>query len=106
MEFTNLEKYRELRKQFEDETGDHWTNSQGEPDIDYVSWLEQKLVKESDSLPCVSPRESEFKAALTLLRDLADIQNGAPLVAVEKEWNEIMDRTYVFLEQMRANEYS
>jgi len=53
MEFTDLEKYRELRKQFEDQTGDHWTNSQGEPDIDYVSWLEQKLVKESDSLPCV-----------------------------------------------------
>lgn len=53
MDFTDLEKYRDLRKQFEDETGDHWTNSQGEPGIDYVSWLEQKIVKESDSLPCV-----------------------------------------------------
>jgi hypothetical protein len=61
MEFTDLEKYRELRKQFEDETGDHWTNSQGEPDIDYVSWLEQKLVKESDSLPCVSDRFDDEK---------------------------------------------
>ena len=39
------------------------------------------------------------KSALTLLRDLADIQNGAPLVTVEEEWKEIMDSTYDFLEQ-------
>ena len=47
----------------------------------------------------VSPSALEFKAALTLLRDLADIQNGAPLVTVEKEWKEIMDSTYDFLEK-------
>lgn len=92
-------KAKKLRDQFEVETGEKHINSQGEPDIDYVAWLEQKLVKESDSLPCVSSREYEFRAALTLLRDLADIQNGAPLVTVEKEWKEIMDSTYDFLEQ-------
>lgn len=32
-----------LRKQFEDETGTKWENSQGEPDIDYVGWIENKL---------------------------------------------------------------
>ena len=47
----------------------------------------------------VSPSALEFKAALTLLRDLADIQNGAPLVTVEEEWKEIMDSTYDFLEK-------
>ena len=47
----------------------------------------------------VSPSALEFKAALTLLRDLADIQNGAPLVTLEKEWKEIMDSTYDFLEK-------
>lgn len=35
----------ELRKQFEKETGTHWENSQGEPDIDYVAWLETRLLK-------------------------------------------------------------
>jgi len=32
-----------LRAQFELETGYTWTNSQGEPDIDYVAWLENKV---------------------------------------------------------------
>jgi len=50
-------------------------------------------------IPDVSPSALEFKAALTLLRDLADIQNGAPLVTVEEEWKEIMDSTYDFLEK-------
>ncbi len=30
-----------LREQFEKETGTPWTNKQGEPDIDYVEWLEK-----------------------------------------------------------------
>jgi len=34
-----------LRAQFEIETGITWTNSQGEPDIDYVAWLEKKLIQ-------------------------------------------------------------
>ncbi len=50
-------------------------------------------------IPDVSPSALEFKAALTLLRDLADIQNGAPLVTLEKEWKEIMDSTYDYLEK-------
>ena len=32
----------ELRKQFKKESGENWTNSQGEPNIDYVNWLESK----------------------------------------------------------------
>lgn len=38
-----------------------------------------------------------FKRSIDLLRDLADIQNGAPLVTLEKEWNEVMDKVYIFL---------
>jgi hypothetical protein len=34
----------ELRTQFQMENGDPWENSQGEPDIDYVMWLEEKLL--------------------------------------------------------------
>lgn len=35
-----MNKYRE---EFEKKTGYHWINSQGEPDIDYVDYLESKL---------------------------------------------------------------
>jgi hypothetical protein len=48
--------------------------------------------------------EAAFKTSLALLRDLADIQNGAPLVTVEKEWNAIMTSTCDFLEQHEAYE--
>ena len=36
-------KPKELRYKFKSETGTNWENSQGEPDIDYVIWLEDKL---------------------------------------------------------------
>jgi len=34
----------DLRKDFEKETGLNWINSQEEPDIDYVEWLENKII--------------------------------------------------------------
>lgn len=43
--------------------------------------------------------EEEFKQALKLLRDLADLQNGPPLVKEEKEYNETIDKVYEFLNQ-------
>ena len=50
----------------------------------------------------VMPCELEFKASLTLLRDLADIQNDAPLERDRKEWTEIMKSTYEFLDAHEA----
>ena len=36
----------EIRMQFfTDNNGAYWTNSQEEPDIDYVYWLEDKIIK-------------------------------------------------------------
>lgn len=35
----------QLRVDFFNETGVEWENSQGEPDIDYVNWLEAKVEK-------------------------------------------------------------
>ena len=32
-----------LRKKFKEDTGINWQNEQGEPDIDYVEWLEDTL---------------------------------------------------------------
>jgi hypothetical protein len=40
----------DLREQFEKETGTRWINSQNEPDIDYVCWLETKLNGVIDAL--------------------------------------------------------
>lgn len=40
---------QELQEEFKVEHGINWKNSQGEPDIDYVSWLEQKLLEYENS---------------------------------------------------------
>jgi hypothetical protein len=32
-----------LRRQFKNDNGVNWENSQGEPDIDYVRWLEEYI---------------------------------------------------------------
>lgn len=40
---TNPSKESLLREQFKKETGTNFENSQGEPDIDYVQWLEKKI---------------------------------------------------------------
>ena len=39
---------RDLAKEFFNETGTLTINSQGEPDIDYVQWLENRLCESLD----------------------------------------------------------
>lgn len=41
----------ELRQEFERACEIKWENSQGEPDIDYVMWLEDKITATQPSLP-------------------------------------------------------
>jgi len=36
----------QLQEQFEKETDLHWLNEEGEPDLDYVIWLEVNLINE------------------------------------------------------------
>jgi hypothetical protein len=36
-----------LRLKFKEKTGDNWLNSQDEPDIDYVQWLEELVETKS-----------------------------------------------------------
>ena len=40
---------------------------------------------------------STFKQALRLLRDIADLQNGAPLEIYRQEWEQTMNEIYEFL---------
>lgn len=48
-------KNEELRDQYHLETGEKWENSEGKPDIDYVQWMERKIIARqynvSGSLP-------------------------------------------------------
>lgn len=46
--FENIEQRVRLRQQFKDEAGTNWENMQGEPDIDYVLWLENKALDLAD----------------------------------------------------------
>lgn len=41
----------------------------------------------------------KFDQAIKLLRDLADLQNGAPLEQHRSEWEQTMDEVYTFLNQ-------
>jgi hypothetical protein len=40
----------ELREEFGMSEFLHWKNSQGEPEIEYVLWLEEKIIKMDDKI--------------------------------------------------------
>ena len=42
--------------------------------------------------------EKELKEAIRLLTDLAELQNGAPLVTYEKQWNKTMEDVWEFID--------
>lgn len=46
--FDNIKSRIKLREEFRIETGGNWENSQNEPDVDYVLWLESRLIKVGD----------------------------------------------------------
>ena len=56
--FENIKERVELREKFRTETGHNWENSKGEPDVDYVLWLESKLL----TIPAVLVRSEQLKA--------------------------------------------
>ena len=41
---------KKLRETFKKQFGIEWTNEQGEPDLDYVMWLEANLINEKIKL--------------------------------------------------------
>jgi hypothetical protein len=43
--------------------------------------------------------KTQLNKAISLLRDLADLQNGAPLEQHRKEWEQTMNEVYEFLNQ-------
>jgi hypothetical protein len=53
-------------------------------------------------LPQVSSSSTPFGESIKLLRDLADLQNGAPLERHRKEWEETMNQVYNFLNKWES----
>lgn len=45
----NKSDIEKLKEKFFEETGINWENSQGEPDIDYVKWLESNCLQKQES---------------------------------------------------------
>ena len=52
----------DLRDKFQQRLGIHWQNSQGEPDIEYVEWLESELIamKEGDKQPDIKSSAEDY----------------------------------------------
>lgn len=60
----------------------------------YTRRLQECLKKNGADLERLT---EDFKMAVSLLRDLADLQNGAPLPKDETEFQMTMDNIYAFL---------
>lgn len=56
---------RELQTQFEKQTGTKVINSQGEFDIDYVLWLEAKVLSSNAILAVLIPSDEEIDELFT-----------------------------------------
>lgn len=59
----------------------------------------QILYSKSDVSSSLTP----FGEAIKLLKDLADLQNGAPLEQHREEWEETMEQVYDFLNKWGGN---
>jgi hypothetical protein len=73
------QKAEELRYQFFKETGYTWENSQGEPDIDYVYWLENKVI-----------HAQQVEAAPDMLDALQNLENDDNSIP-EHAWKLVKD---------------
>lgn len=58
----------DLKNKFEEETGVPWINSQGEPDIDYVTWLEKNLISHLPLIQNPPPLSKEAQEKHDLLQ--------------------------------------
>jgi hypothetical protein len=75
-------KSKKLRESFTKDMGIDWLNNQEEPEIDYVLWLEEKLINSSDLLQdyqfdSSSPYNSECEClSCRTERFINEIQGG------------------------------
>jgi len=58
--------------------------------------------KQQCNISDVSGSLTPFGESIKLLRDLADLQNGAPLEQHRQEWEETMEQVYDFLNRWES----
>lgn len=59
----------DLRNQFNRETGNRCINDQGDPDIDYVIWLEKKYIRSHEAVLDSQSKIKNNKAPYPMLRN-------------------------------------
>jgi hypothetical protein len=83
----------EIRMQFFTENnGAYWTNSQEEPDIDYVHWLEDKLISKALTTP-VNTEEKELPEFLMKDSEGKIITCFIGGADVTEHWNNYLSQT-------------
>jgi hypothetical protein len=100
----------ELQKEFEAAGYASWINSDLYPDgkiytQEYTQWLERQVLalREPESQKHNGSYSlTPFQESIKLLRDLADLQNGAPLEQHRNEWEDTMQQIYDFLEKWKG----
>ena len=73
---TGWEENEALRKEFQRDTLSHWANSQGEPDIDYVHWLEGLVIKLRTKLPSEEREKYHAKYDIEQLENAILFENN------------------------------
>lgn len=58
----------DLRNKFKEQTGINWENSQKEPDIDYVMWLEKQVIACEPLIPLPPSLSKEAQEEHDLLK--------------------------------------
>ena len=66
--------------------------------MNLIKWVTKQFSRKPLLVkPVVSGMLTPFGESMKLLRDLADLQNGAPLERYRQEWEETMEQVYDFL---------
>jgi hypothetical protein len=88
-----MSKRCKLQKEYYQQYGNY--KGEGKYRDEYVRWLESEVLVLCQR--AVSGSLTPLEESIKLLRDLADLQNGAPLEQHRQEWEETMEQVYEFL---------
>lgn len=64
--------------------------------LDESDWYKQKI---KDLIPVEEEAIKEFNECKEILQDLVDLQNGSPLESYRKDWEQVMQKAYSFLDK-------
>jgi hypothetical protein len=81
----------DLKMEFHHETGDPWLNSQNEPDIDYVAWLENKILNASQfqEQPITSELNDIIKCILVYDKTATDDEKGRYFEVIREDLSKL-----------------